>query len=41
MLLNNAFAFAAGGLFLFSREAHSYEMVIVARFLIGFNCGKN
>ncbi|XP_048750699.2 glucose transporter type 1-like [Ostrea edulis] len=39
MLLNNAFAFAAGGLFLFSREVHSYEMVIVARFLIGFNCG--
>lgn len=40
MLLNNAFAFAAGGLFFFSREAHSYEMIIVARLLIGFNCGK-
>lgn len=39
MLLNNAFAFAAGGLFFFSREAHSYEMIIVARLLIGFNCG--
>ncbi|OWF39797.1 glucose transporter type 1-like [Mizuhopecten yessoensis] len=39
MLINNAFGIGAAALMFFSRMAWSYEMVIVGRFLVGFNCG--
>lgn len=39
MLINNAFGIGAAALMFFSRMAWSYEMMIVGRFLVGFNCG--
>ncbi|XP_059181053.1 solute carrier family 2, facilitated glucose transporter member 11-like [Centropristis striata] len=39
LLLNNCFLFAGAGLVLTCRVARSFEMIVVARFLVGINSG--
>ena len=39
LLWNNIFVFLAAGLMGFSKMCRSYEMLIMGRFLIGFNAG--
>ncbi|KAG8201865.1 hypothetical protein JTE90_027345 [Oedothorax gibbosus] len=41
LLLNNIFVFVAAALVGFGKMAHSYEMLIVGRFVIGLNSGLN
>ncbi|BFZ25739.1 hypothetical protein BsWGS_28778 [Bradybaena similaris] len=39
LLLNTVFGIVAAVLMYFSRVADSYEMIVVGRFVVGFNCG--
>ena len=40
MLLNTGIGIVAGALMGFSELAGSFEMVIIGRIVVGFNCGK-
>jgi SP family facilitated glucose transporter-like MFS transporter 1 len=39
LLLNNATGILGAILMAFSKAAQSYEMLIIGRMIIGFNCG--
>lgn len=41
LLLNDATGILGAALMGFSKAAHSYEMLIIGRLIIGFNCGTN
>lgn len=41
MLLNNVTAFAAAALLGFAKLSNTYWLLILGRFVIGFNCGIN
>ncbi len=40
-MLNNILGIIGGLLMGLSKPAKSYEMIIIGRFIIGLNCGKN
>ena len=40
MMVNTVFGIVAGLLMAFSKLAASYEMIIIGRFLVGFNSGQ-
>ena len=40
MMVNTVFGIVAGLLMAFSKVAASYEMIIIGRFLVGFNSGQ-
>ena len=40
MAVNSVIGFVAAALMFFSKMAAAYEMIIVGRLLVGFNCGK-
>lgn len=39
LLLNNVTGIVGAALMAFSKAAQSYEMLIIGRLIIGFNCG--
>lgn len=40
MLINNLFAFVGGSLMGLAKLCHSFEMMIMGRFIIGAYCGE-